>query len=623
MSAPRYRAASIGGCRSVAVERRDDGTMVLRSPVPLGAFPATLLECLDHWAATAPHRTFVAKRLDGGDWMGISYAEMRRRARAVGGALLARGLSADRPIAILSENDLEHLTLAFGAMYAGVPTAPISPAYSIVAQDFAKLRHILGTITPGMVFVANAAAYARALTAAVEPEVEIVTTRGASSGRASTPFAELLAAQPGAALEAARARVVPETIVKFLFTSGSTRQPKGVVTTHRMLCANQQMIRQTLAFLTEEPPVLVDWLPWNHTFGGSHNVGIVLVNGGTLYIDEGRPTAQGITETLRNLREIGPTVYFNVPKGFEEIATAMETDERLRATLFSRVKALFFSGAGLSQAVWDQIDRLAERTVGERIRIFTGLGMTETAPSSMFAVGDTVRSGYVGLPCPGVEVKLVPVADKIEAYFRGPNVMPGYWRASEQTAEAFDEEGYYRTGDAVRMVDAADPNAGLVFDGRIAEDFKLSTGTFVSVGPLRARVIVDGAPYVQDVVVTGLNHDDVGILIFPRVDECRRLAGSVTAESTTDVLHCAAVRSFFQALVDRQWQAGTGSATRVARALVLVEPPSIDRGEITDKGSINQRAVLKQRAALVDALHLGPQSDPWILVPQRTGAAMT
>jgi feruloyl-CoA synthase len=619
-SAPRYRDAGIGACRSASMERRRDGSIVLRSQVELGAFPDTLTQCLDHWAEAAPDRTFIAKRVEGGDWKRVSYAQMRRDARAVGSALVARGLSPERPIAILSENDLEHLTLAFGAMYAGVPFTPISPAYSLVSQDFGKLRHILATLTPGLVFAADGTAYARPITAAVDNATEVVIARGQAGGRAVTPFAALLAARPGAAFDAAHARVAPDTIVKFLFTSGSTRQPKGVITNHRMLCANQQMIRQTFSFLAQEPPILVDWLPWNHTFGGSHNVGIALVNGGTLYIDDGRPTPQGIGETLRNLREIAPSVYFNVPKGFEEIATAMESDDRLRTTLFSRVHAFFFSGAGLSQAVWDQLDRLGERTVGERIRTFTGLGMTETAPSCTFAVGDVVRSGHVGLPCPGVEVKLVPLADKIEVRFRGPNVMPGYWRAPEQTADVFDEERFYCTGDAVKMIDPNDPNAGLMFDGRIAEDFKLSTGTFVSVGPLRARVILDGAPYVQDVVVTGLDRDDVGILIFARLDECRRLAGAAATASSAEVVHAPAVRAFFQALIDRQWLAGTGSANRVARAHVLAEPPSIDNGEITDKGSINQRAVLKQRAALVEALYLGSRDDPWILLPQRTQA---
>jgi feruloyl-CoA synthase len=616
MIKPRYREAAVGACRSASMQRRTDGSVLLTSQVELGGFPDTLTQCLDHWAQTAPDRTFVAKRIDRGEWQRISYSQMQQRARAVASAIVERGLSAQRPIAIVSGNDLEHLTLAFGAMYAGVPFTPVSPAYSLVSQDFGKLHQILATITPGLVFATDGTAYARALAATVAADTEIVIARGEVADRTSTSFAKLLSAQPNAASEAARARVAPDTIVKFLFTSGSTKQPKGVTTTHRMLCANQQMIRQVFVFLTHEPPVLVDWLPWNHTFGGSHNVGIALVNGGTFYIDDGRPTVQGIAETLRNLREIAPTVYFNVPKGFEEIAAAMEIDDELRAMLFSRVKAFFFSGAGLSQAVWDQLDRLGERTVGERIRMFTGLGMTETAPSCTFAVGDTVRSGYVGLPCPGVEVKLVPVAEKLEVRFRGPNVMPGYWRAPEQTAEAFDDEGYYRTGDAVRLIDTNDPNAGLMFDGRIAEDFKLSTGTFVSVGPLRARVILDGAPYVQDVVVTGIDRDDIGILIFPRLDECRRLAGAEPDAPAPAVLHAAPVRALFQALIDRLWRAGTGSANRVARAHVLAEPPSIDHGEITDKGSINQRAVLKQRDALVNALYLGAAADPWILLAQ-------
>jgi feruloyl-CoA synthase len=623
MTRAPHRRVSIGACRSASLEERADGSMVLRSDVPLGAGHATLIDALEHWAQAAPTRPLVAKRANGGDWVRISYAEMLQRARAVGAALVERGLDAERPIAILSENDLEHLTLAMGAMLAGVPISPISPAYSLVSKDFGKLRHILGTITPGLVFAADGDMFANAIASCVGAGTEVMLTRGAVPGRMTTPFAQLLATQPGAALDAARRRVTPETIVKFLFTSGSTRQPKGVTTTQRMLCANQQMIRQAMAFLAQEPPVLVDWLPWNHTFGGSHNVGIVLVNGGTLYIDEGRPTAQGIGETLRNLREIAPTVYFNVPKGFEEIAAAMENDLVLRESLFSRVQAFFYSGAGLSQAVWDQLDRLAERTVGERIRIFTGLGMTETAPSCTFAVGDVVESGYIGLPCPGVDVKLVPTSDKVEIRFRGPNVMPGYWRAPEQTAEAFDDEGFYRTGDAVRFVDPKDPNAGLMFDGRIAEDFKLSTGTFVSVGPLRARIILDGAPCVQDIVVTGLNRDDVGILIFPRLDECRRQAGLGAAASVADVLRSPAVRAFFQALVDRQWAAGTGSATRVARAHVLAEPPSIDHGELTDKGSINQRAVLNHRAAVVDAIYRGREADPWLLLPQKAAVAVS
>jgi feruloyl-CoA synthase len=613
VSQVRYREARVGGCVSATLEERAGGVKVLRSTEALGAFAGRLTDRLEHWAQHAPDRTFVAKRDASGQWQRITYAQMLARAKAVGQFIATRPLSAERPIAILSDNDLEHLTLALGAMWVGVPYSPISPAYSLVSQDFGKLRHIAATVTPGLVF-ASGPQYGRAIQAIATPDMDVVLTHGTVQDRETLAFSRLLDTVPGTQADAAHAQVNPDTIVKFLFTSGSTKQPKGVVNTHRMMCANLQMIAQAFAFLQDEPPVLVDWLPWNHTFGGNHNVGITLYNGGTLYIDEGKPTAAGIGETLRNLREIAPTIYFNVPKGFEEIASAMDHDTQLRETLFSKVRAFMFSGAGLSQAVWDKLDAHAERTVGERIRILTGLGMTETAPSCTFAVGTDVRSGHIGLPCPGVEVKLVPAEGKTEIRFKGPNVMPRYWRAPEQTAEAFDEDGFYKTGDAVKFIDPGQPSRGLAFDGRIAEDFKLSTGTFVSVGPLRAKLILDGSPCVQDVVVAGLNRDDVGILVFPRIDECRKLAGLAADTPPADVLRHPKVVDFFQWLVDRAWHAGTGSANRIARALLLAEPPSIDRGEITDKGSINQRAVLTHRASLVDALYA--QADG-VLLPRR------
>jgi feruloyl-CoA synthase len=630
MSEARYRQASVGGCVDAQLEQRPDGSVILRSTEALRWFPDRLTDCLEQWAQDAPDRSFVAQRAPGGgDWRHITYAQMLQRAQAVGQALLDLGLSVDRPVAILSENDLEHLTLALGAMWAGVPYVPVSSAYSLISQDFGKLRHILGTVTPGLVFAADAA-YAKAMAAVLPADVPVVLARGAAeaakdgplAGRDVRPFEALLAAAPGPALQAAHDAVGPDSIAKFLFTSGSTKAPKGVINTHRMLCANQQMLRQCLVFMAEEPPVLIDWLPWNHTFGGNHNIGLTLYNGGTLYIDEGKPTPKGMATTLRNLREISPTVYFNVPKGFEEIAFAMDSDIALRDSLFKRCKAFMFAGAGLSQAVWDRLDAHAEAAVGERIRIITGLGMTETAPSCTFAVGTDVRSGYIGLPVPGVEVKLVRDAttgDKAEVRFRGPNVMPGYWRAPDQTRDAFDDEGFYRTGDAAKLLDAHDVNRGLVFDGRTAEDFKLSTGTFVSVGPLRAKITLAGAPCVQDAVITGLNRDDVGAMLFPRPDECRKLAGLTDETPFPEVLHHPKVRAFFQALADRLWRDSTGSANRVARLHVLAEPPSIDKGEVTDKGSINQRAVLTHRDALVEALYEGGASDPFLILPNKAG----
>jgi feruloyl-CoA synthase len=621
-AAIRYRNAAVGGCLEATVQRRADGSTVLRSTEALRWFPERLSDCLAQWAAEAPERTFVARRHQGGDWLRISYRQMLERAQSVGEALLHRGCSVDRPVAILSENSLEHLTLAMGALWAGVPYVPVSTAYALIAQDFGKLQHIVDTVTPGLVFAASPA-YERAITAVLPAGTPVVLAEGRLSARGSEPFSALLAAQPGPALAAAHAAVGPDSIAKFLFTSGSTKAPKGVVNTHRMLCANQQMLRQTMAFLGEPTedggPVLVDWLPWNHTFGGNHNVGLTLYNGGTLYIDDGKPTLGGIAETLRNLREISPTVYFNVPKGFEEIARAMDTDPLLRASLFRRCQAFMFAGAGLSQAVWNQLDAHGEAAVGERIMMLTGLGMTETAPSCTFAVGPQVRSGHIGLPVPGVEVKLVNDAStggKTEVRFRGPNVMPGYWRAPEQTAQAFDDEGFYKTGDAVAWVDEGDPQRGLRFDGRIAEDFKLATGTFVSVGPLRARIILAGDPCVQDAVITGLNRDEVGALIVPRPDDCRALSGLPDHAPLPEVLHHPVVRAFFQRLLDRLFAQATGSASRVARLHVLAEPPSIDHGEVTDKGSINQRAVLHHRAALVEALYEGREADPFLYLPR-------
>jgi len=614
MNAP-YRAVPLAGSLSAVFEPRPDGATLVRSTEALQPYPSRLTDRLLHWAAATPDRTLVAKRVDGGDWRRVSYAQALAAARSIAQALLDRGLSVERPLAILSDNDIEHFLLAMGAMLAGVPYAPVSPAYSLLSHDHGKLRHILGVLTPGLVFASDGAAYARAIGAVVGDEVPVVLTRGTIDGRGTTSFDELLATAPTAAVDAAHAQVGPDTIAKFLFTSGSTKLPKGVINTQRMLTSNQQMILQCFPHLGHEPPVLVDWLPWNHTFGGNHNIGITVYNGGTLYIDEGKPTPALIGETLKNLREIAPTIYFNVPKGFEEIANALEADARLRETLLSRVKMFFFSGAGLSQPVWDKLERVAAAHCGERIKMLTGLGMTETAPFAICANAYQVKSGHIGLPAPGVELKLVPEADKVEVRYRGPNVTPGYWRAPEQTAESFDDEVYYRSGDAVKPMDPAHPERGFAFDGRTAEDFKLSTGTFVSVGPLRAKVIAAGDPCVQDVVVAGINRDDIGILLFPRLDNCRAFAGLSHDAPVHDVLAAPAVRKFFQHLVDGLWQTGTGSATRVARALVLGQPPSIDLGEVTDKGSINQRAVLTHRAAAVDRLYA--DNDPDVIRPRR------
>ncbi|MCX8097812.1 MAG: feruloyl-CoA synthase [Casimicrobiaceae bacterium] len=599
-----YRAFTFG-VTEVEVTTRGDSTY-LRAPQPLATHATSLVDRLEHWARVASERTFLAereRRRDGsrGDWRRLSYADALGKARAIAAALLDRELSAERPIAILSGNSLEHALLALGAMIAGIPFAPISPAYALASRDHARLRHVLDLLTPGLVFVQETGPFARAIAAAVAPGTEVLAVTGSLDDRPVTPFAALLNTPPSARVDAARTALGPDTIVKFLFTSGSTQAPKAVINTARMLCANQQQIAQAMPDLGRTPPVLLDWLPWNHTFGGNHNFGLVLWHGGTLYIDEGRPTREEFPRTLANLREITPTHYFNVPLGWTLLAEALDADAALRKQFFSRLTLCFYAGAALAQPTWDALHRLAEETLGERVVIATGLGMTETAPFALFPPGPDIRSGDVGLPAPGLEVKLTPHEGKLALAYRGPNVTPGYWRMPEATRAAFDEEGFFISGDAVAWIDPSTPRRGLRFDGRTVEDFKLASGTFVSVGPLRLSLLAALAPYAQDVVLTGLNREDVGALVFPTPALSQLAEGAPLAEA----IHHPAVRAHFAAALARLAGQATGSASRVTRLAILTEPPSLDAGEITDKGSINQRAVLTRRAALVDALHDG------------------
>ncbi|MDP1740779.1 feruloyl-CoA synthase [Polaromonas sp.] len=605
---PRYRPLTFGVTR-VAVRDGHGGTQYIRADQPLGDYAARITDRFLYWATTVPERSLMARRqrnADGGtgDWQHLSYGNALAGARALGQALLDRGLNAERPVVILSENGLEHAQLALACLYAGVPYCPASPAYCLVSQDYDKLRHILQTLTPGLVFASDANRYGKAIEATVGSDVEVVLHEGTLPGRPSSSLASLLTTLPTPAIDAAMQATGPDTIAKFLFTSGSTKMPKAVINTHRMWCANQQQMRQSMPVLTEGPPVLVDWLPWNHTFGGNHNVGLTLYNGGTLYIDDGKPTPALMAETLRNLREIAPTLYFNVPTGFEAIASAMKTDDALRKNLLSRVKMFFYAGAALAQPVWDALHESQEREIGERIVMGTGLGMTESSPFAVFVTNPNVKAGYLGVPTPGLELKLVPVDGKTEIRYKGPNIAPGYWRNPDASNESFDEEGFFSTGDAVLWIDPADQHQGLRFDGRIAEDFKLATGTFVSVGPLRAKIIAAGAPYVQDAVITGLNLKEVGALIFP-TQMVRKLGALPDNTPMQQVLESAAVQAHFQKVVNTLAEDATGSASRVARLHLMAEPPSIDKGEVTDKGSINQRAVLKHREALADAMHQG------------------
>ena len=569
--APRYRPVNFGVTR-VNLREGANGTRYLQADLPLGAYARRVTDFLVHWAETTPDHSFVARRapLAGGgtgDWQHVSYGQALEAARSIGQALLNRGLSAERPVVLLSENSLEHALMALGCLYAGVPYCPVTPAYATASQDYDKLRHVVSTLTPGLVYATDGARFGKALQATLDDSVEVVLNQGNIDGRTTTPFADLRATAATDKIDAAMHATGPGTIVKFLFTSGSTKLPKPVINTQRMWCANLQQITLSLPVLTEAPPVLIDWLPWNHTFGSNHNFGITLQHGGTLYLDDGKPTAGAIGETLRNLREIAPTVYFNVPTGFEMIAEAMKTDAALRKNLLSKVRMFFYSGAGLSQPVWDSLHATQEAELGERIVMATGLGMTESAPSAMFVNSIDVKAGDIGAPVPGMTLKLVPVDGKTEVRYRGPNVTPGYWRSDAATRDAFDEEGYLCTGDAVLWIDPDNIHRGLKFDGRIAEDFKLSTGTFVSVGPMRAKVIVAGSPYVQDVVLTGLNMKEVGALIFP-APACREVSGLGADAPMNEVLASTPVRQRIQAIIDQLARESTGSASRIARALV-------------------------------------------------------
>ncbi|KMO34714.1 feruloyl-CoA synthase [Methylobacterium variabile] len=592
---------------------RGDGSLLVTAAAPLPPYPERLTAHLTRHAAEAPDRPFLARRGPGGAFEPLTYGAALAAVERIAAALLSRNLSAERPVMILSGNGFEHALLSLAALHVGIAVAPVSPAYSTVSQDHARLRAIVELLTPGLVFAAEGASYAPAIAAAVPADTEVVIADGAAIGRPATPFADLMQAEDPAAVAAAHVAVEPDTVAKLLFTSGSTGVPKAVVNTHRMLSANQAMLQARFPALTREPPVMVDWLPWHHTFGGNHNFNLVLANGGTLYIDEGRPTPAGIRETVRTLREVAPTLYLTVPKGFEALVPHLRDDRELRDTFFSRLQVTFFAAAGLPQPVWDAIDDLARRTLGRTVPMVTGLGATETAPLALVTDDRPARAGQVGLPAPGVALKVAPVGGKREARVRGPNVTPGYWRRPDLTAAAFDEEGFYRLGDALVPVDPEDPHRGFAFDGRLNEDFKLTTGVWVSVGPLRAAFLDAFQPLVRDVAIAGEARDEVAALVFPDLAACRALCGE--AGDDAGILAHPAVRQDFARRLAAFGARATGSSNRVARLLLLAEPPALDRDEVTDKGSINQRGVLRNRAEAVGQLYAAPYA-PAVITPE-------
>ncbi len=585
---------------------RPDGGWIVTCPTPLGPYPRAYTEFLLHWASVAPDRVLLARREPAGGWATLTYGQMRDKIMCLAQAFLDLGLSAERPVAIMSGNDIEFQIVSLAAMHVGIPVAPISPSYALLATDYAKLRHVMALATPGLVYATDAAAFATAAAAVLPADCMFVAGTTAPPGQPFTWLDTLFATAPTDAVATAAAAVQGQTVAKLLFTSGSTGWPKAVVNTHAMLCSNQQMIRQTWRFITHTPPVLVDWLPWHHTAGGNHDFGIVLANGGSFYIDDGRPTANGFGETLRNLREIAPTIFISMPRAFEDLVPALRADDQLRETFFSRLQLIFYAGAALADHVWRAFDELAEQTIGRRVLMMTGLGSTETGPYALGSCKEYRGAGLIGLPGPGVTLRLVPTGGKLELRLKSPSVTPGYWRQPELTAAALDEEGFYRMNDAVRFVDPADKLRGFLFDGRINEDFKLTTGTWVSVGALRTRLIAEFAPLVRDVVIAGHNRDYLALLLL--------LTPSALAGDR------AALRARLADMLAAHAAAATGSSMRALRAMVLPGDLSLDRGELTDKGSINQRAVLDNRAELVEQLYADPPG-PDIIIAEAAFAA--
>jgi feruloyl-CoA synthase len=592
---------------------RVDDRIILRSRYALGDFARCTGEFLEYWARKAPERPFVLERSAGGGWRGLCYGEMLDQVRRVGTWLIGQNLSVERPVAILSENSVEHALLTQACLHVGIPVASISPAYSLVSKDFAKLRTIIEILSPGIIYVSDQARFASALAAVRgQHDATIVVGSESSADNGAVPFDSLRSVCDANAVERAFAAVTSDTIAKLMFTSGSTGEPKGVINTQRMLCSNQQALAQVVPLLTETP-VLLDWLPWHHTFGGNHNFNIILRNGGTLYVDRGRPLPGQFEQTLANLREAAPTLSLNVPRAYDMLVAALRNDAELRGCFFSRMRLIMNAGASLPEHLWKALQALAQQSQRHQVVLTSCWGMTESAPTATACHSPPDRAAMIGLPVPACELKLVPNGEKLEARVRGPNVTPGYFKRPDLTANLFDEEGYFRTGDAVRFVDPEHPERGLLFDGRVAEDFKLSSATWVNVGALRLHVIEALAPIVQDVVVAGHGRDEIGFLIFPNLAACRRICKDLPSDAPPACLcEHPAVRACVEVGLSALHRAGSGSSTCARRALLLPEPPSIDAGEITDKGYINQRMVLTRRAVLVETLYRNP-IDPSVI----------
>ncbi|MCK1299073.1 MULTISPECIES: feruloyl-CoA synthase [unclassified Bradyrhizobium] len=597
-TAPRGDAASLFATPRTVAEHRADGGIVLRSPEPLREGARCIGDWLEQWARQRPDTIFLAERSSAElPWTTVTYAQALRQVRAAASWILAQGLSPERPLAILSDNSIDHALLALAVQHVGVPSAAISPAYSLMSKDFDKLKSMITLLEPAAIYVSATKPFAAAL-AAIKPLHSAQIISGNADDADALAFRTIAATPESADVAKAFAAVTPATIAKLLFTSGSTGTPKAVINTQRMLTSSQQAKAQTWTFLEQarEDLVILDWLPWSHTFGANHNFNLVLRNGGSLYIDGGKPAPGLFATSLANLKSVMPTVYFNVPRGFDMLITALCADEELCRRFFSEVKFAFYAGAALPQNLWDALEELSVKTVGRAMPMVSAWGSTETSPLATDCHFLAERSGNIGVPIPGTELKLVTSGDKLEVRVRGPNVTPGYWKAPELTRQAFDDEGFYLIGDAVKFADANRPERGLFFDGRVAEDFKLNSGTWVSVGTLRLAGIAALAPLAQDIVVTGHGGDEVRFLVFPNIAACRAHAGLRETADVNELLAHDKVRAAIAQGLAKLKQHGANSSGHATRALLLVEPPSVDGGEITDKGYINQRAVLTRRA---------------------------